>query len=152
MFINFMINFTSKNQNDKLITSQDLLGCRYLIYFYPKDNTPGCTIQARDLSKNIEKFLQLGVKVIGVSRDSVKKHCGFIEKQGINFDLLADEDGSVCNTFGVLKEKSMFGKKYLGIERSSFLINTKGEIEKEWRKVSPLGHSKLIIEYLENIK
>lgn len=111
-----------------------------VLYFYPKDNTSGCTKQACELQLLQNKFEQFGVITIGVSRDSLKSHEGFSLKYDLKFPLLSDEDTSLCELFGVWKEKSMYGKKYMGIERSTFYISSSGEIKAVWRKVKVPGH------------
>jgi thioredoxin-dependent peroxiredoxin len=116
-------------------------GHPYIIYFYPKDDTPGCTIEGaafRDLHK---EFKEAGYMIFGVSRDSVKSHEKFKAKMSFPFDLLADEDETVCNLFGVIKEKNMYGKKVMGIERSTFVMDRGGAIAKEWRGVKVDGHA-----------
>jgi thioredoxin-dependent peroxiredoxin len=116
-------------------------GHPYIIYFYPKDDTPGCTIEGaafRDLHK---EFKEAGYMIFGVSRDSVKSHEKFKAKMSFPFDLLADEDETVCKLFGVIKEKNMYGKKVMGIERSTFVMDRSGTIAKEWRGVKVDGHA-----------
>jgi thioredoxin-dependent peroxiredoxin len=116
-------------------------GHPYIIYFYPKDDTPGCTIEGaafRDLHK---EFKEAGYMIFGVSRDSVKSHEKFKAKMSFPFDLLADEDETVCKLFGVIKEKNMYGKKVMGIERSTFVMDRSGAIAKEWRGVKVDGHA-----------
>ena len=113
----------------------------FVVYFYPKDDTPGCTIEAKDFTKLNEQFESLGVKVIGVSKDNFQSHCKFKEKYSINFDLVCDVEGKVCKQFGVLKEKSIFGRLGYGIERSSFVLDTSGKILKEWRGVKASDHA-----------
>lgn len=120
-------------------------GKNLVIYFYPKDNTPGCTIESKAFRDSYADFKQCNTEVIGVSRDSIKSHCKFIEKQALNFPLISDEDESVCHLFDVLKEKSMFGKKYIGIVRSTFLIDAEGVLRHEWRNVSVTGHVKAVL-------
>ena len=117
-----------------------------VIYFYPKDNTPGCTIESKAFRDALPEFQANNTVVVGVSRDSIASHCKFIEKQDLNFPLISDADESICQLFDVIKEKSMFGKKYMGIVRSTFLIDTQGVLKKEWRKVSVSGHVKAVLE------
>lgn len=126
-------------------------GHRYVIYFYPKDDTPGCTIegmQFRDLHK---EFLKAGVMVFGVSRDSLASHERFKAKMQFPFDLLSDSDESMCRLFDVIKEKNMYGKKVLGIERSTFLIGKDGGIEKEWRGVKADGHAADVLAAVKSV-
>lgn len=144
-------NFSLKSSSGKVISLSELKGKNVVLYFYPKDNTPGCTIEAQDFSRESKEFKKLDTVVLGVSQDSIKSHCNFIDKQNINFELLSDEDGKVCQEYDVIKEKSMFGKKYMGIERSTFVINKIGKIAKIWRKVSVNGHVDEVLEALRNI-
>lgn len=126
-------------------------GHRYVIYFYPKDDTPGCTIegmQFRDLHK---EFLKAGVMVFGVSRDSLASHERFKAKMQFPFDLLSDSDETMCKLFDVIKEKNMYGKKVLGIERSTFLIGKDGGIEKEWRGVKADGHAADVLAAVKSV-
>jgi peroxiredoxin Q/BCP len=144
-------NFSLPSTSGKVISLSELKGKNVVLYFYPKDNTPGCTIEAQDFSRESKEFKKLDAVVLGVSKDSIKSHCNFTEKQNINFELLSDEDGKTCQDYDVIKEKSMFGKKYLGIERSTFVINKIGKIAKIWRKVSVNGHVDEVLEALRNI-
>jgi len=121
-------------------------GKNVVIYFYPKDNTPGCTIESKGFRDHLKDFENCNTVVVGVSRDSVKSHCKFIEKQALNFPLISDEDEKICQLFDVIKEKSMFGKKYMGIVRSTFLIDKNGVLQQEWRKVSITGHVNAVLE------
>ncbi len=120
--------------------SAGLKGKPFVLYFYPKDDTPGCTTEACGFRDALPDFSKLGVAVIGVSKDSLASHEKFAKKFDLNFPLASDEDGSVCEAFGVWVEKSMYGKKYMGIERSTFLIDAKGVVRGAWRKVSVTGH------------
>ncbi|MDI9313921.1 MAG: peroxiredoxin [Hydrotalea sp.] len=110
-----------------------------VLYFYPKDNTPGCTVEANDFQRQKDKFSSKKCQIIGVSKDSVKSHQGFCTKQSLNFTLLSDENGELCNAMGTWVEKSMYGKKYMGIDRATFLYKD-GQLVKEWRKVRVPGH------------
>ena len=127
----------------------DLRGRRVLLYFYPKDNTPGCTKQACDLRDSFDEIESRGIVVLGVSPDPVDSHVKFRDKHSLPFRLLADTDHDVAEAYGVWKEKSMFGKKFWGVQRSSFLIGPEGRIEKAWRKVSPRKHVDLVLEATE---
>ncbi len=124
---------------DKLRLS-DLKGQFVVLYFYPKDDTSGCTKEACSFSENIAALNRIKAKVIGVSRDSLASHEKFIAKYGLKFPLLSDEDGAVCEKYGVWVEKSMYGKKYMGIDRSTFLIGPDGKILQIWKKVKVPGH------------
>lgn len=123
----------------------DYLNKKVILYFYPKDNTPGCSQEAQDFKNAIEEFSSKNTVILGINRDSIKSHDKFIAKYDLPFILLSDEDETICNLYGVLKEKNMFGKKSIGIERSTFLINEDGIINKIYRKVKVPGH-------VENLK
>lgn len=122
-----------------------------VIYFYPKDSTPGCTTQANEFSQFNAEFQQLNVQLIGVSRDSIKSHERFIEKQAINFTLISDSDEKLCRYFDVIKEKNMYGKQVMGIERSTFIFHN-GELVKEYRKVKAAGHAEQVLEDLKALQ
>ena len=135
--------------NELEINSTDLIGKSYVIYFYPKDNTPGCTQEGEDFRDLYKEFKKLKTEIYGVSRDSLKSHEGFKEKYKYPFELISDPEEKLCNLFDVIKEKNMYGKKYMGIERSTFLINKEGKLSAEWRKVKVNGHA---AEGLEEVK
>lgn len=118
----------------------DYINKKVILYFYPKDNTPGCSREAQDFKESIKDFTDNNTIIIGISRDSIKSHDKFIEKYDLPFLLLSDEEETVCNLYGVLKEKTMFGKKCFGIERSTFVIGKDMTIEKIYRKVKVAGH------------
>jgi len=126
-------------------STKDLLGRSLVLYFYPKDDTPGCTNEATQFRDLIEEFEEKGARVVGVSRDSVASHQKFKEKHGIPFTLLADVDSKLCDAFGVIVEKNMYGKKSMGIQRSTFLIDPKGKIVHVWPKVSVDGHAEDVL-------
>ncbi|MFT6220406.1 MAG: peroxiredoxin Q/BCP [Lentimonas sp.] len=130
------------------IDLSELRGKNVVLYFYPKDDTPGCTIEAQDFTRNIEKFVELNSVILGISRDSVKSHCKFIEKYNLAFNLISDEDGEICSSYDVLKEKSMFGKKYLGIDRSTFILDKKGNISAIWNSVKVKNHVDEVLAFL----
>ncbi len=134
--------------SEKEYSLNDFKGQRIILYFYPKDNTSGCTQEACDFRDNINRLTNYAT-VIGVSPDSIKSHKSFKEKQSLNFILLSDPEHKLAEEFEVWKEKSMYGKKYMGIERSTFIIDKSGKIEKEWRKVKVKGHVDEVIEYFE---
>jgi peroxiredoxin Q/BCP len=127
------------------LRSADLAGRRTVLYFYPKDDTSGCTIEAREFTKLLPDFAQSGVQVIGVSPDSERSHDRFAAKCDIAFPLLSDPDRSLCEAFGVWVEKSMYGRTYMGIERSTFLLGADGRVEREWRKVKVNGHAAAVL-------
>lgn len=133
--------------NEKEFSVSDFKGKRVILYFYPKDNTSGCTQEACDFRDNINRLTKYAV-VIGVSPDSIKSHKSFKEKQNLNFILLSDTEHKLSEEFNVWKEKSMYGRKYMGIERSTFIIDKDGNIEKEWRKVKIKGHIDEVISFI----
>jgi len=133
-------NFTLPATGDQSISLKDLSGTKVVIYFYPKDSTPGCTTEGQDFRDNKSKFSRANAVILGVSRDSIKSHENFKEKQSFNFDLLSDAEETLCKYFDVIKEKNMYGKKVMGIERSTFLIDEEGVLRQEWRKVKVAGH------------
>lgn len=126
----------------------DLRGKRVVLYFYPKDNTSGCTTQACDLRDTLPRIQEEGAVVLGVSPDPISSHEKFRDKFDLNFPLLADEDHEVAESYGVWKEKSMYGRKYWGIERSTFIIDEEGVVVEAWRKVKPKGHADRVTEVL----
>ena len=125
-----------------------LRGEKVVLYFYPKDSTPGCTLEAQDFRDNIKNFKNAGATIVGVSKDSVKRHDNFKAKHDLPFALVADTEGEACQAFGVWVEKMNYGRKYMGIERSTFLIDENGIISKVWRKVRVKGHAQAILEVL----
>ena len=122
------------------VSSKDLAGAPYVLYFYPKDDTPGCTLEGQGFRDQRPAFKRLGVRVLGVSRDTLSSHEKFRSKYALPFDLLSDADERLCKQFDVIKEKNMYGKKVLGIERSTFLVDADGVLRNEWRKVKVDGH------------
>lgn len=137
--------FSSTNQDGETIDSKTFKGKKLVIYFYPKDNTPTCTTESCNLRDNYQRFTNNGFEVVGVSADSEKSHQKFINKYELPFDLLADTDKSVCEAFGVWQEKSMFGKKYMGIVRTTFVIDEKGKITDIIEKVKAKEHTEQIL-------
>jgi len=144
-------DFKALATGDKTIKLSELKDKKVVLYFYPKDSTPGCTLEGQDFRDNMRKFSSRKTIILGVSRDSLKSHGSFKEKQCFPFDLLADEDEKLCNQFDVIKEKNMYGKKVLGIERSTFLIDEKGILRAEWRKVKVDGHVAEVLEAVKNL-
>ena len=138
--------FKMETDGGDTVSLKDLKGSKVVLYFYPKDDTPGCTKEAIAFSEDIAKFKRAGATVIGVSKDSVAKHQKFKDKHGLKVTLGADESGKVVEKYGVWVEKSMYGKKYMGIERSTFLIDDKGVVRNIWRKVKVPGHSAAVLE------
>ena len=125
---------------DQTIRLSDFKGKNVVIYFYPKDSTPGCTLEGQDFRDNSEAFTERNTVILGVSRDGIKSHEKFKSKQSFPFDLLSDADEQLCALFDVIKEKNMYGKKVMGIERSTFLVDETGKLRYEWRKVKVKGH------------
>ena len=121
-----------------------------VVYFYPKDNTAGCTTEGLDFNRLLPEFQALGYTVVGISRDGVKSHQNFCTKQGFQFELLSDVDETVCRQFDVLKLKKMYGKEYMGVERSTFVFNEVGEMVHEWRKVKVANHAQEVLDYVKN--
>ncbi|NIR25443.1 MAG: thioredoxin-dependent thiol peroxidase [Gammaproteobacteria bacterium] len=139
-------DFSLPATSDQTISLKQLKGKNVVIYFYPKDSTPGCTSEGQDFRDNYESFQQLNTEILGVSRDSIKSHENFKAKQEFPFELLSDKEESLCELFDVIKEKNMYGKKVMGIERSTFLIDKKGVLRNEWRKVKVKGHVEEVLE------
>ncbi|MEO1889373.1 MAG: peroxiredoxin [Cycloclasticus sp.] len=132
--------FTCATTAEKALTLSSLKGKNVVIYFYPKDNTPGCTQEGQDFRDLYSEFQAANTDIFGVSRDSVRVHNGFKEKYSFPFDLISDPDESLCKLFDVIKLKKLYGKEYMGIERSAFLINADGVLVQEWRKVKVKEH------------
>ena len=145
--------FSLPATGDKTLSLDDFKGSKLVLYFYPKDNTPGCTLEGQDFRDRHTQFQKAGVVILGVSRDSVKSHENFKAKQGFPFDLLSDADEKACRLFDVIKEKNMYGKKSMGIQRSTFLIGPDGKLVKVWKRVQVDGHDQQVLEALglENI-
>ena len=127
----------------------DYTGQWLVLYFYPKDNTPGCTGEGIAFNALLPKFRQLGATVLGVSRDSIKSHQNFCGKHGFGFDLVSDADEALCNAFSVIREKNLYGRKLIGIERSTFLIDPAGVIAQSWRRVKVAGHAQAVFDMLQ---
>ena len=142
-------NFELEGTNNLSFNLSSFLGKYIVIYFYPKDSTPGCTNEGIDFTENINKFKKMNVEIFGVSRDTIKSHENFKAKYNFPFELLSDPQEIACNLFNVIKMKNMYGKKLRGIERSTFLINPKGELINEWRGVKVNGHIEEILEVLK---
>ena len=143
--------FTSILDDGSNLKSTDLKGKYVVIYFYPKDNTPGCTKEGEDFRDFHKEFKKNDSLIFGVSRDSVASHEKFKKKYNFPFNLISDEEESLCNIFDVIKEKNMYGRKYMGIERSTFLIDKKGVLVHEWRKVKVKNHAQEVLDTLKNI-
>ena len=145
-------HFISKIDGDRDFDIKDFLGSWVVLYFYPKDDTSGCTKEACGFRDNMERITTFGANVFGVSPDSVKSHDKFKEKYNLNFNLIADPEKEICNKFEVMGEKKMYGKTYMGVVRSTFLINPDGNIAYIWRNVKVDGHVDEVISKLEELK
>ena len=142
--------FEIPDANCKVIKSSDFKGKKYVIYFYPKDFTPGCTTEADEFSRDYKKFRNENIEIIGISKDDVESHKKFCEKMKIPYVLLSDTDAEVAKKFGVLGKKEFMGREYMGVTRSTFLVNEKGIVFKVFPKVKPAGHSKEVLEAFKN--
>ena len=142
-------DFRSVTQDGQPFTRADLVGQRTILYFYPKDNTSGCTLEAQSLRDGEAELAAMGLRIIGVSPDSERSHRNFCAKHALNFTLLADTDHSVCEAFGVWAEKSMYGRKYMGVLRTTFVIDAEGRIERIFTKVDTRNHHRQIAEASE---
>jgi len=134
-------DFTLPREDGTMLTLSALRPGKVVLYFYPKDDTPGCTLEAQDFTARLADFSAAGATVIGVSKDSVKAHDKFCKKHGLGVVLVSDEDGHTCEDYGVWLEKSMYGKTYMGIERTTVLIDAAGRVARVWNKVSVKGHA-----------
>jgi peroxiredoxin Q/BCP len=143
--------FKGECTGGKSANLSELKGKKVVLYFYPKDNTPGCTTEGQDFRDLKKKFDKENTVIFGLSRESIKSHESFKEKQNFNFELISDPDEKICKQYDVIKEKSMYGRKYMGIDRSTFLINEKGKLVKEWRKVKVKGHATEVLEATKEI-
>ena len=139
-------DFTADATGDQKIRLKDLRGKNVVIYFYPKDSTPGCTTEGRDFSALHDKFKRAKTVIFGVSRDSIASHEKFKAKQGFKFDLLSDPDEKLCKKFDVIHEKTLYGRKFMGVVRSTFLIDADGKLRNEWRSVKVKGHAEEVLE------
>ena len=132
-------------------SSADAAGEKLVIYFYPKDMTSGCTRESQDFRDLYPAFRRAGIAVVGVSRDGIASHRKFRDKEQLPFELLADEEEKVCKLFDVIREKSLYGRKFMGIERSTFLFDAKGVLRREWRKVKVPGHAEEVLEAAKSL-
>ena len=137
--------FKGKSTGASIVDLSKLKGKKVVLYFYPKDNTPGCTTEGQNFRDLYQEFVKENALIYGLSRESIKSHENFIDKQSFPFDLISDPDEKICNQYDVIKEKSMYGRKYMGIERSTFLIDEKGILIQEWRKVKVSGHAEEVL-------
>jgi peroxiredoxin Q/BCP len=129
----------------RTVRLSDHRGRWLVLYFYPKDNTPGCTLEGIDFNALLPAFRQAGADILGVSRDSVKSHAGFCAKHGFGFDLVSDPNEELCRAFDVIREKSLYGRRFIGVERSTFLLDPQGRTVAEWRKVKVPGHAESVL-------
>lgn len=136
---------------DQNLSLQDFRGHPLVVYFYPKDNTPGCTREGQGFRDHHARLRKLGARVIGVSRDSVKSHENFRAKHDLPFDLIADSDETLCRQFDVIREKNMYGRKVMGVERSTFLFDAEGRLVREWRKVRVPGHVEDVLDAVREL-
>ena len=142
--------FELENEDGKMVKSSDFKGKKYAIYFYPKDFTPGCTTEADEFSRDYKKFKKAGIEIVGISPDDVGSHKKFCEKMKIPYVLLADTEKEVSKKFGVWGKKKFMGREYMGIVRSTFLVNEKGKIFKVYPKVKAAGHAKEVLQVFTN--
>lgn len=143
--------FSLPSTGDKSLSLDDFKGKNLVIYFYPKDSTPGCTLEGKDFRDHYGEFNKANTEILGVSRDSIRRHENFKAKQEFPFDLLSDEDEKLCKQFDVIHEKNMYGRKVMGIVRSTFLIDGKGILRQEWRKVRVKGHVEEVLEAAKSL-
>ncbi len=146
-----LADFALPSTGDRTFRLTDYAGSKLVIYFYPKDSTPGCTTQGQNFRDAYAAFRDVGCEIIGISRDSLKSHESFKAKQGFPFELLSDTDETVCNQFGVIKMKNMYGRQVRGIERSTFVIDAKGVLRAEWRGVKVPGHVDEVLRFVQTI-
>ena len=143
--------FNAEFTSNLKLSNNDFLGKNLVIYFYPKDSTPGCTTEGQEFRDNYKIFKKYNTEIVGVSRDSIKSHENFKAKQSFPFELLSDPDEKVCKAFDVMKLKSMYGREYIGVDRSTFLIDKEGKILKEWRSVKVKGHVEEVINTVKDL-
>ena len=143
--------FTAQATSEQTISSADLKGKNVVIYFYPKDSTPGCTREAVEFTEKLSEFETANTVIVGVSKDSVRRHDNFIEKNNLGVTLISDEDGAMCEAYGVWVEKKNYGRTYMGIERSTFLVDGSGKIREIWRKVRVASHVEKVLDAAKNL-
>lgn len=143
--------FTLPSSDGKKLRLSSLKGGRVVLYFYPKDNTPGCTLEAQEFRDLGKKFTSQNATIIGVSPDDIESHCRFIDKQKLNFLLVADEDHVLCEKYGIWVEKNMYGRKFWGVQRTTVLIDENGKIVKIWQKVKPKGHAEEVLKIIKSL-
>ena len=148
----YVTEFSLEATSDRTITNQDLKNQFTILYFYPKDSTPGCTTEGHDFNDRLQAFRELNCQILGVSMDSMKRHENFKAKQGFHFDLISDPEMVLCNLFGTYQLKKNFGKEYMGIVRSTFLIDPDGKIISEWREVKVKEHAQTLLTLLQALE
>ena len=144
-------NFECPATGEQNISLEDYIGKKVVLYFYPKDNTPGCTLESKDFRDLHHEFEKENTIILGVSRDNLNSHEKFKKKFNFSFELLSDTEESLCKKFDVIKEKNLYGRKYMGIERSTFLIGEDGKLKAEWRKVKVNNHAKKVLKKIRNL-
>jgi peroxiredoxin Q/BCP len=144
-------SFEAECTSNMRLSNKDFIGKNLILYFYPKDSTPGCTREGQDFRDRYKLFKNLNTEIIGISRESIKSHENFKLKQSFPFELLSDPDEKVCKAFDVMKLKSMYGREYIGIDRSTFLINKNGKVIKEWRSVKINGHAQEVLDAVKDL-
>ncbi len=144
-------NFSNAATGEQTLSLKDFNGKNLVIYFYPKDNTPGCTTEGQNFRDLYKQFQGLNTDILGVSRDSVRVHENFKKKHEFPFELLSDPDETMCNAYEVIKLKKLYGREYMGIERSTFLIDASGKLRQEWRKVKVKGHADEVLKAVEDL-
>jgi peroxiredoxin Q/BCP len=144
-------DFTLPATGDQAISLADFRGSNVVVYFYPRDSTPGCTTEGQDFRDRISTFRRRKTVILGISRDSIKSHENFKARQQFPFELLSDAEEKVCRLFDVIREKNMYGRKVMGIERSTFLIDDKGVLRREWRKVNVKGHVQEVLQAIKEL-
>ncbi|MDE0118645.1 MAG: peroxiredoxin [Bdellovibrionales bacterium] len=148
---NKTLNITLSTTGNKELRLKDFIGKNLVLYFYPKDDTPGCTSEGKDFSRLYKKFQSYNTHIIGVSRDSLASHEKFKAKYQYPFDLISDPDEKLCKALDVIKEKNLYGKKIMGIERSTFILDKKGSLVKEWRKVKVPDHAQEVLDFVKTL-
>ena len=144
-------SFKGETTGNTKVSEKDFVGKNLVIFFYPKDSTPGCTTEGQNFRDSYKDFQKFNTEIIGVSRDTIKSHENFKSKQSFPFELLSDPDEKMCKSFDVMKMKSMYGREYIGVDRSTFLISSESKIIREWRSVKVKGHVDEVLEEVKNI-
>lgn len=144
-------SFKGETTGNTTVSEKDFIGKNLVIFFYPKDSTPGCTTEGQNFRDSYKDFQELNTEIIGVSRDTIKSHENFKSKQSFPFELLSDPDEKMCKSFDVMKMKSMYGREYMGVDRSTFLISAENKVIREWRSVKVKGHVDEVLEEVKNI-